>query len=192
MADNTDARAVRTRTKLLAAFHELVRDTGTPEVSVSALTRAAGVNRTSFYEHYASPDDVAVDALSELFEVVGSKDMLLRSAGGVSAEEASRRALRELVDFVWVRRASYAPLLGPAAPTRIAVAVTEAFTSHATVTLERLDRPPGADPRLTARFIAGGVLSVVGGWLADPPGRWSRERLVTALVQCLPAWVVTD
>ena len=192
MADNTDARAVRTRAKLIEAFHEVVRDTDPDAMSVSALTRAAGVNRTSFYAHFSSPEDLAIHALGELLDVVSRTDIALRSRHTLTAEAASRRALREIVDFVWERRESYARLLGPAAPSRLSVAVTDAFATHASRSLQVMPtRPPAADPVVTAQFIAAGVLHVVGRWLAEPR-RWSRERIVEALVQCLPGWVTAD
>jgi hypothetical protein len=53
-------------------------------------------------------------------------------------------------------------------------------------------RPAGADPRVTAQFLAGGVLGVIGAWLADQPGLWSPNQLVEALVQCLPGWLNAD
>jgi hypothetical protein len=59
--------------------------------------------------------------------------------------------------------------------------------------LERIAaRPPGADVRVTARFLAGGVLGVIGAWLNDERSRWSPDELVEALVQCLPGWLNTD
>jgi hypothetical protein len=51
-------------------------------------------------------------------------------------------------------------------------------------------RPPGADPRITAQFLAGGVLGVVGAWLADPQQAKSADQLVGALIQCLPGWLL--
>ena len=82
-------------------------------MSVASLTRAAGVNRTSFYSHFASPEDLAIHALSELFDVVGDADILRRAEHSVLAEEASRQALRDIVAFVHERRDSYARVLGP-------------------------------------------------------------------------------
>ena len=46
--------------------------------------------------------------------------------------------------------------------------------------------------RVTARFLAGGVLGVIGAWLADERSRWSPDELVEALIQCLPGWLNTD
>jgi AcrR family transcriptional regulator len=190
---SSDPRAVRTRTKLIGAFHAAIADSDPAAMSVSALTQAAGVNRTSFYSHFSSPEDLAIHALSELFDVVGNADIAMRGEHSVPAAEASRRALRDIVAFVSQRRESYARVLGPGAAPRLLREVTEAFAERTVVSLERMDnRPAGADPRVTARFLAGGVLGVIGAWLADPGSPWSPDDLVEALIQCLPGWLNTD
>jgi hypothetical protein len=125
--------------------------------------------------------------------VVGNADIVMRGEHSVSAAEASRRALRDIVSFVAERRESYARVLGPGAAPRLLQEVTEAFAARSVVSLERMDnRPAGADPRVTARFLAGGVLGVIGAWLADPSSQWSPDDLVEALMQCLPGWLNTD
>ncbi|MBV9795320.1 MAG: TetR/AcrR family transcriptional regulator [Actinobacteria bacterium] len=191
MTENTDPRALRTREKLVSAFHDAITESDPRQMTVSALARAAGVNRTSFYEHFASPEDLAIHALSELFDVVSNADIALRSEHTVSGAEASRRALHEIVAFVGERRDSYARLLGPGAAPQLVRAVAEAFTERTVLALEPMDvRPPAADPRVTAQFLAGGVLGVVGAWLAGPAPATSPDQLVEALVQCLPGWLL--
>lgn len=191
MTGNTDPRAVRTRERLVGAFHQAIRESDLREMSVSALARAAGVNRTSFYEHFSSPEDLAIHALSELFDVVSNADIVMRAEHAVSGTEASRRALYEIVSFVAARRASYARLLGPGAAPRLVHAVAEAFTERTVQALEPMDvRPPQADPRITAQFLAGGVLGVIGAWLAGPDSPLSADQLVDALIQCLPGWLL--
>ena len=193
MIDNNDPRAVRTREKLICAFNEAVLDSDPSKMSVSALARAAGVNRTSFYSHFASPEDLAIPALSELFDVAGNADIVMRSRHSVSGAEASRRALRDIAGFVDARRASYARLLGPGAAPQLVQAITEAFTERTVEALERMDvRPAAADPLITARFLAGGVLGVISAWLSGPPGRPGADELVEALIQCLPGWLIAD
>ncbi|MGO9220380.1 MAG: TetR/AcrR family transcriptional regulator [Streptosporangiaceae bacterium] len=190
MIDNTDPRAVRTREKLICAFHEAVLDSDPSKMSVSALARAAGVNRTSFYSHFSSPEDLAIHALSELFDVVGNADIVMRSRHSVPGTEASRRGLRDIVGFLDERRASYARLLGPGAAPQLVQAVTEAFTRRTAEALARMDvRPAYADPVITARFLAGGVLGVISDWLAGPPGQCTADELVEALIHCLPGWL---
>jgi hypothetical protein len=91
------------------------------------------------------------------------------------------------------RRASYARLLGPGAAPQLVQAITEAFTERTVEALERMDvRPADADPEITARFLAGGVLGVIGAWLSGPPGRCPPDELVDGLIQCLPGWLLAD
>jgi len=190
---SSDPRALRTRQKLVEAFHAAITEADPAAMSVASLTRAAGVNRTSFYSHFSSPEDLAIHALSDLFDVVGEADIVRRSEHSVPAEEASRRALRDIVYYVYERRDSYARVLGPGAAPRLLRAVTEAFTERTVASLERIEtRPPGADVRVTARFLAGGVLGVIGAWLSDEPPRRTPDEIVEALIQCLPGWLNTD
>ena len=191
--DSSDPRALRTRQKLVDAFHAAVTESDPSAMSVASLTRAAGVNRTSFYSHFSSPEDLAIHALSELFDVVSAADIVMRSEHSVPAAEASRRALRDIAWFVYERRESYARVLGPGAAPRLVQAVTEAFTERTVASLERIDtRPPGADVEVTARYLAGGVLGVIGAWLAGGRADWPPDRLADALVHCLPGWLNTD
>lgn len=53
-------------------------------------------------------------------------------------------------------------------------------------------RPSRADPAITAQFLAGGVLGVIGAWLAEESSPPAPEQLVEALIQCLPGWLLTD
>jgi AcrR family transcriptional regulator len=192
MADSSDPRALRTRQKLVDAFHAAVAGSDPSAMSVAALTRAAGINRTSFYSHFSSPEDLAIHALSELFDVVVNADIAMRTEHSVPAEEASRRALHDIVGFVWERQDSYARVLGPGAAPAVARAVEKAFTERTVVSLERVARPAGADVRVTARFLAGGVLGVIGAWLSAEFEPRSPDELVEALIQCLPGWLNTD
>ncbi len=125
--------------------------------------------------------------------MVGNADIVMRGEHSVPATEANRRALRDGGYFLWARRESYARVLGPGAAPRLLRAVTESFTERTVAALEHMDaRPAGADPQVTARFLAGGILGAIGAWLADPSPEWSPDDLVEALVQCLPGWLNTD
>ena len=115
MVDNQDPRAVRTREKLIGAFHEAIRDADPRTMSVSALTRAAGVNRTSFYGHFSSPEDLAIHAISELFDVVGNADVVMRAEHRVTG---CRRAGRHCGRSSTSSRNAVPPTCGCSAPVR--------------------------------------------------------------------------
>jgi AcrR family transcriptional regulator len=180
--DSSDPRALRTRSKLVGAFHVAIADSDPSAMSVSSLTQAAGVNRTSFYSHFSSPEDLAIHALSELLDVVGNADIVMRGEHSVPATEASRRALRDIVHFVWERRDSYARVLGPGAAPRLLRAVTEAFTERTMAALEHMDSRPGRTRRSPpASWPAGYSARSAPGWPTRAPSghpttswrRWS-------------------
>jgi hypothetical protein len=83
-------------------------------------------------------------------------------------------------------------VLGPGAAPAVARAVEKAFAERTVASLERVTRPAGADVRVTARFLAGGVLGVIGAWLSAEFEPRSPDELVEALTRCLPAWLNTD
>jgi AcrR family transcriptional regulator len=192
MTDNVDPRAVRARRALVDAFEKAVLERSPEEITVSALCRAAGVNRSTFYQHFASPDDVALQSLGDVFDLVRDADIVLRSAGSpVAPAEASRRAITGVVTFLAARRALFARLLGPTGPARVRDAVTTAFVDHSIDALSRMaGRPDDVDLTVVARFLAGGVLGVVGQWLAEPESDRTAEALVEELLLCLPSWLM--
>lgn len=53
-------------TRLETAFFDELRTTPFQELTISAIVRSAGVNRNSFYYHYADLDDLAHSAVSGL------------------------------------------------------------------------------------------------------------------------------
>lgn len=54
----TDRRTIRTRAALAEAFIRLLETTPYTKITISAVTREAGVNRKTFYLHYQSIDDL--------------------------------------------------------------------------------------------------------------------------------------
>jgi AcrR family transcriptional regulator len=191
MVANTDPRAVRTREALIAAFRDLVREQHPGEMTVAALCRAAGINRSTFYQHFSSPEDLAVHALGDLFDAVIATDTALRASDSTtSPREASRRAIAGIVGFIADHRDTYASLLAPgAAPPALQRALVATYTEHSAAAISAAPaRPADADPLVTARFLAGGVLGVLAEWLSEPDR--SEAELVDAIVACLPGWLL--
>jgi AcrR family transcriptional regulator len=190
MTGNTDPRAVRSRERLREAFAAAVESQSPSEMSVAALARAAGISRTSFYEHFGSPEELALDALDGLFDTITDLDVELRGDGATSPLAASRNAMQALVDYLGPRRTTYARLLGPGASPKVHAEVTAAYVAHAVQALSRAaHRPASVDVEVTARFLAGGVLGVLGAWLTEPSPR-APAAVVDALLDCLPAWLI--
>lgn len=67
MAGPGDSRARRTRAAVLGAFNHLFLDRRRRQIRAADLISEAGVGRSTFYEHYSSPDEVLLEALRHPF-----------------------------------------------------------------------------------------------------------------------------
>lgn len=67
MAEAKDSRARRTRAALLGAFNHLFLDRRRRRIRAADLIAEAKVGRSTFYEHYSSPDEVLLEALRHPF-----------------------------------------------------------------------------------------------------------------------------
>ena len=76
MAKQENRRATPTRQLLQEALLLMLKEQDIRKITVSALTARAGVNRTTFYSHYASPMDVLRDIaenfLKDVDETLGA------------------------------------------------------------------------------------------------------------------------
>jgi len=63
-----DPRIARTRSSLHEALLGLCRESDYASVSISDITDAAGVNRSTFYQHYADKEELLADALDSFVE----------------------------------------------------------------------------------------------------------------------------
>lgn len=95
MAGMKDRRAQRTRAALLGAFNQLFQQRRRREIRAADLIAEAGVGRSTFYDHYSSPDDVLLEALRQPFAAFAD------TAAGRGDPAATRR----LVEHFWANRA---------------------------------------------------------------------------------------
>ncbi len=73
-----DPRVARTRTSLQNALLDLARERPLDAITVADIAAEAGVNRSSFYQHYADKNQLLADALESAVDDVSSR--IIRSA----------------------------------------------------------------------------------------------------------------
>ncbi|MFJ8816539.1 TetR/AcrR family transcriptional regulator [Amycolatopsis thermoflava] len=185
MRGSADARAQRTRKRLVTAFQELAAEGGA-DVTVKEIVARAGVNRTSFYAHFPDLDALVVAATADLFDVVAVADAARRPGDPAGA---SLESLREVIEYLADRAAVYERLLSSGA-TPFFTAVEDAFTERNRQTLRSVrDLPSEVDVEVTARYVAAGVMGVIAQWLRD--GRpVSAEVLAARLRDVLPPYLI--
>jgi AcrR family transcriptional regulator len=179
-----DRRISRTRRSIDAAFLALLQRRGYEAVGVSDIVREADVGRATFYEHYASKDDLLraqlryvcmtmlrggrsqpalIDATS-LFAHVRDVPMLYRLVAGRSAAARSLRVLQEVMD------------------ERAAAILAERLVEDACL------RPPLTEP-IACRLVVANLTALLAWWTENGMKETADE--MQALFQsCVASMVV--
>ncbi|MGH2891973.1 MAG: TetR/AcrR family transcriptional regulator, partial [Solirubrobacteraceae bacterium] len=90
-------RRPRTSGAVLEATTKLLQTTALADLSVAQILAAAGVGRTSFYEHFSSKDDVVVTLMQRLSHEVAAELTPMFERGERSPDEAFALGLGNLV-----------------------------------------------------------------------------------------------
>jgi TetR/AcrR family transcriptional regulator, ethionamide resistance regulator len=100
-------RRPRTYAAVLAATTELLETTSLAELTVAQILGAAGVGRTSFYEHFSSKEDVVIKLVRGISAEVADELEPMFERGDRSPDEAFADGLGRLMAVC----ARYAPLM---------------------------------------------------------------------------------
>ncbi len=185
------ARAAHTRAHLRRAYLDLL-ETGRVRSAADVADRA-GVNRSSFYTHFGSVGELAVDALREELEPAHDENLLRLEAGGaVVADESNRHVIRRIVDLSTAGHGALSTLLsGDRAFGEWAFGrILNGYVQDYLEIVPAFGSVP-ADRRAVAGEYLGHALSaVICSWLRGevPVHRDDLEALLAGLV---PDWVMT-
>lgn len=173
-----DRRVRRTRSAIVSAFNRLILEGGYASVTPAGIAAAAGVGRSTFYEHFGGVDDVLGQTLASIFSPL---------AAGCLEDTMPEQASRALEHFWRNRRLGRALLSGPA--YRV---VLRAFAAEFESALARL---PGSRvrhhtlrPELIALQLAAGQLALIDAWLMGRSGH-SPAQIARALHASGRPWV---
>jgi len=174
----TDVRVERSRTQLAEALRTLLRTRDARDISVSALCAQAGVSRPTFYQHFASVDEVAVAGIQERFVRLGAQ-LSAADATACDGPEASRRLLVGFLEELDSERATWQRTIGSGTAFSASRDAVETWLAD-----RMAGRHPGAEPAVL-RYAAAGFLGVVRAWLlqADGPDRPSAAGLAASLAE---------
>lgn len=186
-----DARRRRSRDRLHRAVLDLARDDSVTDLTVTQVADAAGVHRSTFYEHADSPASLLQAAL--LAELDGLRADLLADPSDEAVREVTHGVLEHVRAHAPIYRRGLAPDAGADGLHGV---LAEHFLESARQVLRsgRLRIPlriDGVSADVTvdaaARFVSAGTVGVIQAWLepAGDPDVATFEALYDALV---PDW----
>lgn len=155
-ADTSDPRAERSRAQLTDALSTLLHGRDARDISVSALCAEAGVSRPTFYQHFASVDEVAVAGIERRLAELGP--------GATGDPEAAYRLLVAFLGDLDARRDTWRRTIGrdtvfPASRDAVETWLADRLAEQA----------PTAAPT-AVRYAAAGFLGAVRAWLFEEAG----------------------
>ncbi|MGG7509895.1 TetR/AcrR family transcriptional regulator [Plantibacter sp. YIM 135249] len=192
-----DARQRKTRARLATTILELATTRRASDISVSEIAERAGINRSTFYQHAATPADLLESVLVEELDALD-----IAPLGDVSPEQAAL-AITEVtiatihhieqradVYRVGLSEESSGASLQPMLNRRFAVAILDMFTQGVITIPEDEDLSPAARalfPATASAFIAAGAVAAIRVWLETP-----APRDVTVFLEVyrrlMPSW----
>lgn len=190
-----DARVERTRAKLSEAVLALAAERDITKVSVSELTRRAGVNRGTFYDHAQSPVALLTRVLSlELDEVRNSGMDQLRRDGQL-LRYLTRSTLQGIFRHVLKHEAIYAGPSGASSTFALRVVLAEHIEQSMLPILREgyvasATAEDDAIP-LQAAYLGHGAAAAVEAWLKLPAPR-DEALLLRSIEAMYPTWLAPE
>ncbi|MGY2897780.1 AcrR family transcriptional regulator [Curtobacterium sp. PvP017] len=189
-----DARILHTTAALREAILRLAADRPVSEITVADVTRAAGINRATFYSHAVSPGSLLADVLTPELDRIRQDDADDRRAAAARGADAAelaaitRRGINAVVEHVTTHRDIYAKALPDPNDASLHRLLVGHFTESGALHIRELDaeRRPELLDDVAAGYVAQGFVGAIEAWLAGP--RRSRKALVETITLSFPAW----
>jgi AcrR family transcriptional regulator len=168
-----DPRIARTRGSLQQALLELARERPLETITVADIAERAGVNRSSFYQHYSDKETLLADALD-----VAAEEAAGRLPAFEGIPEGPPAALVAYLAYVDANAELYRRALGEQGSAVVTARMRDSIETvvRDAVTASGIPGLDGLPVDVVAAGITGSALGVVRAWLARDP----RPSVATA------------
>ncbi|GAA5088684.1 hypothetical protein GCM10025760_11480 [Microbacterium yannicii] len=185
-----DPRKQRSRDRLYAAALALAAERQISSLTVTQVAEAAGVHRSTFYEHADSPSGLVDAALTAELDVLRDELMKDRSDAATAVATVTEGVLRHILRHIDIYRRELGDGGGAlhAMLSRHFRGTTELLLDRGRIRLPLTADgvPDSAVADAAARFLADGTVGIIDGWLRHPRPR--VEDFLRVYLALLPAW----
>ena len=185
-----DPRKQRSRERLYAAALTLAADQPISSLTVTQIADAAGVHRSTFYEHAESPQGLVEAALTAELDVLRSDLMKDRADAATAVATVTEGVLHHILRHVDIYRRELADGGGAlhAMLSRHFRGTTETLLDRGRVEIAVpvAGATAASVSDAAARFLADGTVGIIDGWLRHPSPR--VEDFLRVYLALLPDW----
>lgn len=151
-------RARKTRLRLVRAFNRLILERGYSRLTVGDLVDAAGVGRSTFYEHFETKDDILRQSLAPFFAIL---------ADSVSDAEVSEQLSGIMVHF-WENRPLARVMFGGSTRPLVSRMLSDIIQTRLAAIARKSHGPAPLVPvGLAAASLADSQLGIIVAWCGD-------------------------
>lgn len=174
---------------VFAAVRQLISDSDEP-LTVADIVRVARVSRSTFYAHFGSLDDLALEVLRSQFVELGGLDVDWRRDDLLPGRAIARLGFGHLIAHI----VDNLPLYSSALRTpHTRTAYDELVQSYCIRLMDSIitvgGAPENVDARLVSTFVGGGAVTLISAWMRGHI-ELSDDDLVRQLVDLLPPWIL--
>jgi len=190
-----DVRIERTRARLAEAVLALAAEGDIARVSVAELTRQAGVNRSTFYDHAQSPVELLTRVLSQDLDDVRRIGMDQLHRDGQLLRHLTRSTLRGILQHVLKHEAIYSGPSGSSSTYALRVVLAEHIEQSMLPILGQgfvhVPLPDAEAVQVMAAYLGHGAAGAVEAWLRQPSPR-DEDKLLSVIEAMYPSWLAPD
>lgn len=194
LKSQADPRWTRSRNALREAVLELAATQPVSEISVRSLTKQAGVDRSTFYNHAASPQELLRDILREEIDDIYNAFVHDFAESRHAPHEAQERGFRAVLSHLKSRADIYrASLLNDGNDLVMRVIgvqfvekAQDMFNEH-NYPIERAAEVTEFERDFGSRVAALGMVGGITSWLLEDPAL-DEDTFVSSYYRFMPNW----
>lgn len=186
---STDPRAAQTRDAIHVAVGRLLATDKLSTISVVDIAREAGIARSTFYAHYRTTDELALDIVTSALSRISDDGERSRIQNRGPHVDVTRATQRVIVDHAAKHRALYLAGFQLSTSGQLFTGILEAITSITERSMARaVTVPDNVRIELVAPYLATATMGLLASWLTGHLDA-SQEEVADHLVMLMPKWL---